>query len=191
MEKTIDLEGLWAKYSSLFKRAFGDTNEVNNFLDKFGERIVVCPAAHKVDQKYCEPGGLMKQSVDIAIAMKKIAESLSLDVEPASLLRVALGHDLGKIGSKDSDYYLTQDSDWHREKLGAHYKFNEATPRMPITHMSLHLLSSSGITLSLDETRAITTSHGIARDENKAYGYINTPLQSIVQSARLLTIQTK
>jgi len=191
MENTSDLEGLWAKYSSLFKRAFGDTDNVNNFLESFGERIIVCPASHKSDQKYCEPGGLMKQSVDIAIAMKKIGESLSLDVEPTSLLKVALGHDLGKIGTPESDYYVPQDSDWHREKLGAYYKFNDKTPRMPITHMSLHLLASAGIVLTLDETRAITTSHGPGRDENKSYGYVNTPLQSVVQSARLLTIQTK
>lgn len=191
MENTIDLEGLWAKYSSLFKRAFGDTDSVNSFLDAYGERIVVCPAAHKTDQKYCEPGGLMKQSIDVAITMKKISESLSFDIEPTSLLKVALGHDLGKIGTKTDEYYLVQDSDWHREKLGAHYKFNEKAPRMPITHLSLHLLTSSGIALTLDETRAINTAYGSARDENKPYGFINSHLQSLIQSARLLTVQTK
>ena len=189
--ETSDLEGLWAKYSSLFKRAFGDTDSVNSFLEKFGEKIVVCPAAHKTDQKYCEAGGLMRQSIDVAIAMKKISESLGLSVEPTSILRVALAHDLGKVGVDGEDYYLTQDSDWHREKLGAHYKFNENMPRMPVTHISLHLLSSHGISLTLDETRAITTAQVGSREEHKPYGYVNTPLQSLIQSARLLTVQTR
>lgn len=191
MDEKIDLEGLWAKYSSLFKRAFGDTKSVSEFLEKFGERIVVCPASHKADQKYSEPGGLMKQSIDIAIAMKKISEAVGLTVEPTSILRVALAHDLGKIGPEDADYFLPQDSDWHREKLGAVYKFNDQVPRMPITHVSLYLLASSGIPLTLDENRAISTSLGSSRDENKPYGYVNSPLQSLIQSARLLTVQTK
>ena len=191
MEEKIDLEGLWAKYSSLFKRAFGDTENVSNFLEKFGERIVVCPASHKKDQNYCEPGGLMRQSIDIAITMKKISESLDLDIEPSSILRVALAHDIGKVGSSDTEYFLPQDSDWHREKLGAFYKFNDQMPRMPVTHISLHLLSSHGIALTLDETRSITTSQGASREENKPYGFVNSKLQSLIQSARLLTVQTK
>ena len=191
MEEKINLEGLWAKYSSLFKRAFGETESVDNFLEKFGERIVMCPASHKSDQKYCEPGGLMKQSIDVAITMKKISESLGLNVESTSILRVALAHDLGKIGSEDTDYFIPQDSDWHREKLGALYKFNDQMPRMPVTHVSLHLLASSGIHLTLDETRAISTALGSSREENKPYGYVNTQLQSLIQSARLLTVQTK
>ena len=167
MEEKINLEGLWAKYSSLFKRAFGETESVDNFLEKFGERIVMCPASHKSDQKYCEPGGLMKQSIDVAITMKKISETLGLNVESTSILRVALAHDLGKIGSEDTDYFIPQDSDWHREKLGALYKFNDQMPRMPVTHVSLHLLASSGIPLTLDETRAISTALGSSREENK------------------------
>lgn len=133
----------------------------------------------------------MRQSIDIAIAMKKISESLGLDIEATSILKVALAHDIGKIGSSDTDYFLPQDSDWHREKLGAYYKFNDQMPRMPVTHISLHLLSSHGITLTLDETRAISTALGASREENKPYGFANTKLQSLIQSARLLTVQTK
>ena len=72
MKNSLDLEGLWAKYSSLFKRAFGDTDSVNNFLEKSGEKIIMCPAAHKSDQKYCEAGGLMKQSIDVMFLVNHI-----------------------------------------------------------------------------------------------------------------------
>ena len=191
MSNTTNLESIWAKYSSLFKRAFGDTKSVNSFLDKFGEKIVMCPASHKSDQKYCEPGGLMRQSIDIALTMKKISESMGLDVESSSILKVALGHDLGKIGLEGLDYYLPQDSEWHREKLGALYKFNDQIPRMPITHVSLFVLSTFGASLTLDENRSISTSHGPGREENKPYGFTNTQLQTLIQAARLLTVQTK
>jgi hypothetical protein len=190
MEK-IDVENLWLKYSALFKRAFGNKKNVTNFLDKFGEKIILCPAAHKIDQKYCLPGGLMMQSIDVALTMKKIAEAINLEIKPESILRVALAHDLGKIGTEDFSYFLEQDSDWHREKLGAHYKFNESMPRMPVTHTSLYILSSNGISLTLEETRAITTSYGLGKEENRSYGYMNSNLQSLLQSARLLTVQTR
>ena len=33
-------------------------------------------------------------------------------------------HDFGKIGSLEADYYLSQDSNWHRER-GMMYKYND------------------------------------------------------------------
>ncbi len=188
MNKTENLEEIWSKYSSLFVKAFGDSEGVSDFLDVLGERIVMCPGAHKADMKYCEPGGLMKMSIDTAITMKKIAESLSLNVESASILRVALSHELGKIGSLEEPYFLDQDSDWHREKLGAHYKFNEKLERTPVSHMSCFLLNTFGLKLNWEETRALMTSGGPGREENKPYGYTNSPLQSLVQAAKLFTV---
>ena len=190
MAETENLEVIWKKSSSLFTRAFGDTEEVKSFLEELGEKIVMCPASHKSDQKYPTPGGLMKMSIEVAVTMKKISETLELNVDSGSILRVALAHDLGKIGSAEHDYYVPQDSDWHREKLGSLYKFNEALPRTPLPHLSCFLLSSYGIKLSFDETRAIMTSSGQSREENKPYGYTCTPLQSLVQSARLFVANT-
>ena len=46
--------------------------------------------------------------MSVAISMKKIAEALSLDIEPTSILRVALAHDIGKIGSNDTEYFLRE-----------------------------------------------------------------------------------
>jgi hypothetical protein len=189
--ETQYLEEFWNKYSSLFKKAFGDNANTQKFLDAFGERIVLAPASHKVDQKYCEVGGLMKQSIDIAIAMKKIAEALDLETSPTSILRIALSHDLGKLGTEDQEYFLDQDSDWHREKLGAMYKFNDKVPRMPVPHLSVFLVNSYGLELTLEETRAIMTSGGLGRDENKSYGFVNSSLQSLFQAAKLITVQTQ
>ena len=110
MNNEINLEEVWSKYAALFRKAYGTSKQVENFLDTMGERIVLCPAGHKSDHKYAHPGGLMMQSIDMAIAMKNIAKSIKGDVDPKSILRVALGFDLGKVGTREDEYYLEQDS---------------------------------------------------------------------------------
>ena len=129
-------------------------------LESLGERLSTCPASSRLDQYSAFPGGLIQHSLDVTSTMRKINESHDLGLSTSSILRVGLLHDIGKVGSTDQDYFILQDSDWHREKLGQMFKFNENLSRMSVSHRSLCLIQQFGITLEPEEWIAIQIASG-------------------------------
>ena len=56
--------------------------------------------------------------------MRKINDAFDMGLSAASILKVGLLHDIGKLGTVDHDLFVDQDSSWHREKLGQLYKLS-------------------------------------------------------------------
>ena len=185
--KNMDTETMksnWEKYESILKR-LGDKN-IDSFLEKFGERIVMCPYSRVENEPGSYPGGLVEYSLEIASAMKKISSSLGIEVSTVSILKVALFHDIGKIGDENEDLFVVQDSSWHREKLGHVYKYNEKLSKMSTSHRTLYLLQSSGINLSRDEWLAIQISNGSHFEENRFYVGSEPTLAILLQKSKSL-----
>jgi 5-enolpyruvylshikimate-3-phosphate synthase len=97
-------------------------------------------------------------------------------------------HDLGKVGDLENDFYVEQDSAWHREKLGQFYKYNEDLSKMSITHQTLFLLQHFGVTLTRDEWIAIQLSGGSHFEENRFYVGSEPTLALILQQAKQITV---
>jgi len=125
------IESNWQMFEKLLTRLSDDN--INKMLDELGERIVMTPASTNSDQYGCFPGGLVQHSLDVTKTMRNLSESLSLGVETKSILKVGLLHDIGKVGSLTEPLYEEQDSDWHREKLGQMYKYNEKISKIFIS----------------------------------------------------------
>jgi hypothetical protein len=81
-------------------------------------------------------------------------------------------HDLGKVGDLDEDYYIPQDSEWHRKNQGSIFKHNPKLQYMSVTDRSLFLLQHFEIPMSEWEYIGLRLTDGMYEDANKTY-YMN------------------
>jgi hypothetical protein len=188
-KNTIDpekIESNWSTFESLCDR-FKDEG-LNQLLAEMGQRLAECPFSPRLDGPGCHPGGLIEVTLRVTSLMRKLNDSLDEKVSVPSLLKVGLLHDLGKVGDESQDHFLEQDSDWHRDKLGQLYKYNETLPKMGYAHRTLWLLQHYGVTLTRDEWEAIFTSGGLHLEENRFYSGTKSSLTRILCAARLLAL---
>ncbi len=180
------VESNWKTYESLVGKLSDDN--LNTLVGEVGERLVLCPASTRTDQYGCYPGGLVQHALRVTDAMRKISSALGYDISTASIIRVGLLHEIGKVGDINNDYFLEQDSDWHREKLGQLYKYNEDLEKMTTSHRTLWLLQHYGVVLTRDEWEAVSCAQGSHLEENKFYAYTNSNLTKLLQAAKALVI---
>jgi hypothetical protein len=180
----IQLVQQFDKYASLLKRFFDQTC-VDAFVEDYGERLVLCPAGLTVNDGG-HPGALVDRCIRMAQTVKKIVQGAELPVNVTSAVRVALIADLGLLGDPGdgNELYVMQDSDWHRDKLGQRYKYNEVCSRVSPSHRTLFILQSYGMQLKLDELVAVVTSGGLHLPENAFYGNKKNDLIDVIQLAR-------
>lgn len=160
---------------------------INDFITKHGERIAVCPSHNLAKRSTSAPGGLVEHALNTFKIARKIVESAGVDVNQESLAIVCLLHEIGKIGDDTNDYFIAQDSSWHRER-GQVYTYNPDIPKMTHPHRTLFLLQSNEISLNLDEWIAILTQHGTASEENRFYAGCENNLAVVLQSAVRLAV---
>jgi hypothetical protein len=177
------------QYFSILKKVLSNS-EMQAIEKTLAERLSVCPRG-LTKELGGYPGGLVDFSFQVAIIGKKLANQFN--VNPKSIVKVALLHELGKVGglSEDEELYLEQESDWHREKLGQYYKYNPNCPKMNIGHRTLWMLNELGIKLTRDEFVSVLTSQGLHLQENSFYGNAMPPLASLLQSARGLVLSSQ
>ncbi len=161
------IQSNWETYENLCRRL--SDNSLNDLLDTLGERLVMCPASFREDQYGAYPGGMIEHVLKVCANMRSLNKSLDLGLSVSSILKVGLLHDLGKVGSLEEDYFVNQDSEWHREKLGQFYKFNENLNKMSVSHRTLFLLQHFGVNLTNEEWIAIQISQGTHFEENRFY----------------------
>lgn len=182
------IEKNWNKFESLCKR-FDDPG-LNSLTEELGERLAACPFSIKTEYPGCYPGGLIDLTLRVTASMRKLNDTLdeASRLPTASVLKVGLLHDLGKVGDPTTDHFLDQDSDWHREKLGQLYKYNEDLPKMTYAHRTLFLLQHYGVKLDREEWEAVATSGGLHLEENRFYVGSKSSLTKILSAARLMSL---
>ena len=180
------IESNWSMFDKLCRRL--SDNNLNNLLDSLGERIVMCPSSTRLDQYSSYPGGLVEHSLDVTSTMRKINDSHDLGLQVSSILKVGLLHDMGKIGDLDHELFIVQDSEWHREKLGQMYKYNEDLQKMSVSHRTLFLLQRFNISLTSDEWIAIQLAQGSHFEENRFYVGSEPSLAIALQQAKSIVI---
>lgn len=169
-------------FQKLLSKVGDRSTAIAAFLEKYGERIAVCPSHGVSKRSTSAPGGLVEHSLNTFKIARKLVEAAGVGIDPESLAIVCLLHEVGKIGDDEFDYFIPQNSDWHRER-GNVYTYNPELPKMTHTHRTLYILQRSGINLLLDEWIAILTQHGSASEENRFYQGCENNLAVILQSA--------
>tara|TARA_R110001592_G_scaffold150531_2_gene376571 strand:+ start:57 stop:641 length:585 start_codon:yes stop_codon:yes gene_type:complete len=179
---TEKIEKNWAMFEKLCSKI--SDKGVDNLINTLGERIVMSPSAPKESDPGCFPGGLIQISLDTTITMKNLNSSLGFDLPMDSIIKVGLLHDIGKIGDETEPLFIDQDSDWHREKLGQHYKYSETISKMSTSHRTLYLLQKFGVSLSSDEWLAIQLAQGSHFEENRFYVGSEPTLGLLLQQSK-------
>ena len=177
-------------YFSILGKVLSD--EEQKALEKSDiTRLALCPRGLN-ESDGGVAGGLVSFSLEVALTGKSMADFYGVD--PKSIVKVALFHELGRMGHLYDDslaLYLDQESTWHQERLGQYYKYNESCPRMNVGHRTLWMLNDLGIKLDYDEWVAIAVSQGLHLSENAFYGGSKLPkLALLLQSARNIVLNS-
>jgi hypothetical protein len=152
------LQKNWDSYVGLVNKIDDDDDRKQKIIELitfFGERLVFCPSDPRTDAPGCKPGGLIEQALLLTKAMKKLNDTFSFDVPTNSIIIVGLLHEIGKLGTLDSPYFLEENESWKRDKLGSYYKINESLSKMTVQERTIFLLQSFGVNLTEDEFLAI------------------------------------
>lgn len=189
-EISQDVEVKWNKFKKLVEYVEDAHPGTLAFIEKYSERIIMCPTATESSGYGCYPGGLLDFSLSVTSNMRLIAKGLSLQIPQEKILFVGLFHAIGTIGDEENDYYVMNDSDWHLKK-GIYYKYNENLHKMPVSHRSAYLLQKHGITMEHDEWVSIMISGGTHRDESKFYIGSEPKLSLLLMQARQWTISER
>ena len=135
-------------------------NSLMNMIEgDIGIKFVTTSASRRISHHNCYPGGLYDHSISVVgylnLLNKTLIKNENERYSRDEIIMVGLFHDLGKVGNLDQDYYEPQVSDWHREKLGELYIYNENMPYLHHSERSVWILNHFGVSLSEIETQAI------------------------------------
>ena len=185
------------KFRSLCEKLGDRSQSALDMVDKLGEQLAVCPASSRKDYHNCMVGGLVDHSLRVLSNAMKLVKTFGWDVPKDSLIISCLFHDIGKVGLANgdgtaTDYYVPQESDWHREKLGELYKHNKEMQYMSTQQRSVHMCQAFGLKLKTEEYLSILLNDGFVLDENKPYCLKTPPLTFVVMTADYIsTMQEK
>lgn len=159
--------------------------------EQLADRILTAPASSHSTRHNCFPGGYIdhvNRVVKCAIELWETWNSLGANTNnytKEELVFAAINHDLGKIGSKDLEYYIPNDSDWH-VKRGQIYKINGALTFMKVPDRSLFTLQEFGIPVSESEYLAIKLHDGLYGKGNESYLMAGQPEFSLKNDLPIL-----
>lgn len=175
------------KYRSFMEKLGDRADAALALVDGLGERLALCPASSRKEYHLPIPGGLVDHSLRVLGNALKLVKAFGWDVPKDSLIIGCLLHDLGKVGDHEKDYYLPQDSDWHREKLGEMYKHNKDIQFMTVPDRGVWLCQHYGLRLTQPEFMAILLNDGQYADENAPYKMKEPLLVDIVHMADFIS----
>jgi hypothetical protein len=133
------------------------TSDDNGFMtpelqDLLGVDFMKAPASTMLKLHNAFEGGL----VDHILRVMKFAYNINNALLPKqqvsmkSLIKVVYLHQIGK-----ANLYIENPSQWHKDKLGKMFEFNEAISSMRVGERSVFYALSSGVSLNDDEYIAI------------------------------------
>ena len=166
----------WNKLIKLIEDTFdGERKEkLLEMYKHFEDRMVTAPASGKAAYHNAMVGGYVEHVLhvtDCALKIKNLWESerAMINFTDEELIFAAMHHDLGKVGDLEQDYYIPQDSEWHRKNRGEIFKHNPALQYMTVTDRAIFILNHFQITMSEWEYIGLRLTDGMYEDANKSY----------------------
>ncbi|OUW62879.1 MAG: hypothetical protein CBD58_00915, partial [bacterium TMED198] len=148
--------------------------KLREMYDYFEDRMSVAPASGKAAYHNAMVGGYVEHVLHVtkcALQIKELWESNGAEINftDEELIFAAMHHDLGKVGDLNQDYYIPQDSEWHRKNRGEIYKHNPNLQYMSVTDRAIFLLNHFGISMSQWEYIGLRLTDGMYEEANKSY----------------------
>lgn len=179
--KAREIETIWNKYESLLK-GIEDEN-INKFLDKWGQRIIESSFSLREKEPFCGIGGLVEYSLELAKASNNISKALNYDLNKKAIIKCCLLSIIGRVGNEQENRFKECNSQWHQEKLGQYFDWNDACPKYQVNDMTLYVLQKNSIYLSWDEWQAISLLKDMTSEDNKFYNMHKSRLSLVLQLA--------
>ena len=171
-----EIEHNWKKLRGTIENTFdGDRLiNLNKMYDYFEDRMCMAPASGKEHYHYAHVGGYVEHVlhiIDFALQIKGTWEKngATINFTDEELIFAAMHHDLGKVGDLEEDYYIPQDSDWHRKNQGSIFKHNPKIEYMTVTDRALWLLQHFGVSMTQNEFIGLRLTDGMYEEANKSY----------------------
>jgi hypothetical protein len=179
-------------------------DQLKRLYTDVAERMMLAPASNKEHFHNAFPGGYVLHVLNVVKASLMVYNTWKSfgavvdDFTEEELIFSALNHDLGKIGDLTHDYYIPNESDWHRNNLGLIYNFNPDIPYMNVSDRTFFLLNHYGIKISQNEYLGILLTDGLYEEKNKSY-YVSydakfalkTNIPHILHHADMLAFRTE
>jgi len=180
-----DIQNNWVQFiANIDAHITGDRKQkLIEFYEKYQERIMLMPAAHKKEYHNAFPGGYVEhvnRVVRCALKQYDLWAEEGADITTFTkeeLVFSAVNHDLGKMGDEENESYIPQTDKWRKEKLGEDYMFNTKVQFASVPDRGLFLLQSHGIQYTFNEMLAIQTHDGLYDEANKKYLFAYMPEQ--------------
>ena len=170
------IEQNWNKLRNIIKDTFeGERlDNLNKMYDHFEDRMCMAPASGKEHFHYAHVGGYVEHVlhiIDYSKQLKGVWETngATINFTDEELIFAAMHHDLGKVGDLEHDYYVPNESEWHRKNQGAIYTHNKELQHMTVTDRAIFLLGHFKIPMSECEYIGLRLTDGMYEEANKAY----------------------
>ena len=170
----------WIKLINLIEDTFPEDYPNNrrekllNMYHHFEDRMCMAPASGREHFHYAHVGGYVEHVlhvVDCAVQIKELWENngATINFTDEELIFAAMHHDLGKVGDMDKDYYVPQESEWHRKNRGEIFNHNSELQYMTVTDRAIFLLNQFGIKMTEWEYVGLRLTDGLYEEANKSY----------------------
>ena len=180
------IEHNWKKLRDIIENTFdGDRLiNLNKMYDYFEDRMCMAPASGKEHYHYAHVGGYVEHILHIIDYSQQIKgtwekNGATINFTDEELIFAAMHHDLGKVGDLDHDYYIPNDSDWHRKNQGSIFKHNPEIEYMTVTDRALWLLQHFGVSMTQNEFIGLRLTDGLYEEANKSYYIGYSPDRSL------------
>ena len=174
--KLSDIQKNWDMLRNLINNTFeGDRLEkLNKMYDYFEDRMCVAPASGTEHFNNAHVGGYVEHVlhvVDLALKFTNVwqVDGATIDFTTEEIIFAALHHDLGKVGDLEEDYYIPQESEWHRKNRGEIFTHNPKLNYMTVTDRAIFLLNHFGLDMSEKEYIGLRLTDGLYEEANKKY----------------------
>ena len=166
----------WETLMDIIEKHISEDRKENlmKMYDDFKDRMMFAPASAKADFHNAMPGGYVEHILHIinfSLEIKHLWEKNGAEINftDEELVFAALHHDLGKVGDLEHDYYIPQNSEWHRKNRGEIFTHNPALQYMKVPDRGLWLLQHFGVKVTNNEYIGIKLTDGLYDDSNKSY----------------------
>ena len=183
----------WNKLIGYIPQYFeGERKEkLTEMYNHFQDRMMYAPASGREHYHNAFPGGYIEHILHVIKCSQKVGQlwkdmGAHINWTDEELIFSAMHHDLGKVGSLEGDYYVPNDSEWHRKNQGKIYNHNGNIHYMNVTDRSFFLLNHFQVPMTEQEFLAIKLTDGLYEEANK--GYLMTYMDDFQLKTNLPTI---
>jgi hypothetical protein len=166
----------WDKLIKLIEDTFdGERKEkLLEMYKYFEDRMSIAPASGKAAYHNAMVGGYVEHVLHVVDCALKItnlwaAEGATINFTTEEVIFAAMHHDLGKVGDMDKDYYVPQESEWHRKNRGEIFTHNGELQYMTVTDRAIYLLNQFQVPMTENEYVGLRLTDGLYEEANKSY----------------------